>query len=611
MRNKKIIILSLIVFGLLFCFSFSKVKAITADEIQVLILQLQLQIATLQEQLAQIQETPATWCHDFNVNLRYGDSGSEVKALQTALEKEGFTISASEKTKSYFGEFTASAVVGFQEKYKEEILDPWGLAHGTGFVGNTTRAKLDKLYGCAVETACALEGQFCGGIAAIQCCAGFTCQPEYKCETGTKCPDSSGKCVKQVTTVPSCGIIHEGTKDYSKAINFIIVPADCLFGDFLNDPNAQYSNDLNAFITDANKIVNDFLSINPINKYKNIFNFYYNNTKVIKCTLPGDFVTCDDSWKEAADECNIPYDEVIILQRKPRGGLWGGTWIQSSLSSTDFTHEVGHYLGLRDVDNLGLPVGPNHCTDLDCCGGTVCQVQNWCSFERIELGGPNCCFYMGKTQNTSFYIPNEQTVYYTCDELVLKFNHLEREYLNELFATISSSGKESVRCGAFLSTTEYCYSAFSNLTVTNFSVYRINSSNVGMDYCINNIGNADAGKFYLKFYNLDNPSWDFGGGDFDRLSAGEEWCGKSSRSGVGSNGGNGYVMGNNRIKIFIDSNYEVKESNENDNELTYTFNTAISTTPLGLESIENQLADISQTISGLMEKIKELLRIKE
>jgi len=32
---------------------------------------------------------------------------------------------------------------------------------------------------------------------------------------------------------------------------------------------------------------------------------------------------------------------------------------------------------------------------------------------------------------------------------------------------------------------------------------------------------------------------------------------------------------------------------------------------LGLESIENQLADISQAISGLMEKIKELLRIKE
>ena len=33
--------------------------------------------------------------------------------------------------------------------------------------------------------------------------------------------------------------------------------------------------------------------------------------------------------------------------------------------------------------------------------------------------------------------------------------------------------------------------------------------------------------------------------------------------------------------------------------------------PFGLESIENQLADISQAISGLMEKIKELLRIKE
>jgi len=176
MNYKKIIFVVsfLAIFGFLFNFGAPVAKAITADEIQVLILQLQAQITTLQkqllqgqittlqeqllqaqittlqEQLAEIQVTPVTWCHDFNVNLRIGDSGSEVKALHTALEKEGFIISSSEKTRSYFGEFTASAVVGFQEKYKEEILDPWGLTHGTGFVGNTTRAKLNNLYGCGI-----------------------------------------------------------------------------------------------------------------------------------------------------------------------------------------------------------------------------------------------------------------------------------------------------------------------------------------------------------------------------------------------------------------------------------------------------------------------------
>ena len=119
--------------------------------------------------------------------------------------------------------------------------------------------------------------------------------------------------------------------------------------------------------------------------------------------------------------------------------------------------------------------------------------------------------------------------------------------------------------------------SFPNLIVSKLSVYRIDSSIVGIDYCIKNTGNVDTGNFDLKFYNLDNPSWDFGGGDFGFLSANQEWCGKSTRTGVGSNGGNGYVQGNNRIKLVVDVNSEVKESNENDNELTNTFNTAIST----------------------------------
>jgi len=121
-------------------------KAITVEEIRAKIVELQAQIAELQKQLVAITGEVVVWCHDFNVNLRYGDSGGEVKALQTALTKEGFNVSGDEA--GNFGEYTASAVVGFQEKYKDEILAPWGLKHGTGFVGKTTRAKLNKLYGC-------------------------------------------------------------------------------------------------------------------------------------------------------------------------------------------------------------------------------------------------------------------------------------------------------------------------------------------------------------------------------------------------------------------------------------------------------------------------------
>jgi len=121
-------------------------KAITTEELLAEINRLQAQIAQLQKQLAELQGKPATWCHNFNTNLRFGDSGLEVEALQIALEREGFNVSGD--TKGNFGEYTALAVVSFQEKYKSEILGPWRLEHGTGFVGKTTRAKLTKLYGC-------------------------------------------------------------------------------------------------------------------------------------------------------------------------------------------------------------------------------------------------------------------------------------------------------------------------------------------------------------------------------------------------------------------------------------------------------------------------------
>lgn len=137
--------------------------AVTVEELQVQIKALMEEIKRLQEQLSRLQVQPSKWCHNFNVNLRYGDTGNEVYALHIALEKEGFTIPDSEKKDvaydiAYFGDHTASAVVGFQEKYKEEVLTPWGLKRGTGYVGPTTRNKLNKLYGCGVVSPPESEG---------------------------------------------------------------------------------------------------------------------------------------------------------------------------------------------------------------------------------------------------------------------------------------------------------------------------------------------------------------------------------------------------------------------------------------------------------------------
>ena len=135
-----------------------QVKAVTFDKLanlQQYIEKLKKQIVALQAKLKVAEEQSTTdsadWCHTFNTNLRIGDKGAEAQALETALVKQGFAVTEhSSNFSAMFDEKMASSVVGFQEKYKAEILAVYGLTHGTGFVGKTTRAKLNQLYGCGV-----------------------------------------------------------------------------------------------------------------------------------------------------------------------------------------------------------------------------------------------------------------------------------------------------------------------------------------------------------------------------------------------------------------------------------------------------------------------------
>ena len=85
--------------------------------------------------------TNTSSCYNFSTNLHLGMSGSAVNALQTALLKDGESVSIT----STFDDQTASAVSGFQEKYASEVLTPVGLQHGTGYAGSSTRTKLNTL----------------------------------------------------------------------------------------------------------------------------------------------------------------------------------------------------------------------------------------------------------------------------------------------------------------------------------------------------------------------------------------------------------------------------------------------------------------------------------
>jgi len=81
----------------------------------------------------------------WNYNLYLGNEGEDVKKLQEILITEEVWLRPDMKATGYFGSITKAAVIRFQEKYSEEILEPLGLAKGTGFVGSSTRGYLKEI----------------------------------------------------------------------------------------------------------------------------------------------------------------------------------------------------------------------------------------------------------------------------------------------------------------------------------------------------------------------------------------------------------------------------------------------------------------------------------
>jgi hypothetical protein len=84
-------------------------------------------------------------CHSFGRNLGIGSSGDDVVRLINLLSAEGVLPFRVSTYNDSYDESIASAVTAFQEKYASEILVPNGLVRGTGYVGVSTRAKLNRL----------------------------------------------------------------------------------------------------------------------------------------------------------------------------------------------------------------------------------------------------------------------------------------------------------------------------------------------------------------------------------------------------------------------------------------------------------------------------------
>jgi peptidoglycan hydrolase-like protein with peptidoglycan-binding domain len=85
-------------------------------------------------------------CTAITADLYLGaQNNNQIVCLQEFLRSQGSLIYPGGLLSGNFDAATRAAVIRFQEKYAAEILRPLGLKSGTGYVGASTRAKINRL----------------------------------------------------------------------------------------------------------------------------------------------------------------------------------------------------------------------------------------------------------------------------------------------------------------------------------------------------------------------------------------------------------------------------------------------------------------------------------
>jgi hypothetical protein len=117
---------------------------------QNLIQQLLDRIAYLKLQIAKLQAgnniVNQLDCQSLNNDLSVGSNGGDVRCLQQFLKDQGVDIYPEGLVTGVFGNLTRQAVIRFQNKYASDILVQLGIEKGTGYVGESTRIKINQLF---------------------------------------------------------------------------------------------------------------------------------------------------------------------------------------------------------------------------------------------------------------------------------------------------------------------------------------------------------------------------------------------------------------------------------------------------------------------------------
>jgi hypothetical protein len=301
MKIKSLLVIAVLATAIL-CFGAPGiVKGVTIEDLIAQIAQLQAQLDQLQNQETTTPTpvpTTTAWCHTFNTNMGYGAQGADYDALITVLDKEGIGEFTPENKPAKYNKTIGDMVVKLQKKY--------GISR-TGYVGLSTRAKLNQLYGCQEQKKCTPNWQ----------CQWGTCQNGYRSQVAVdanNCGLSVSSAIVCTTLAQACvssdqpGIqssICEKMWDNGNPdnrVDIVLIPDG--FGD------------MTTWTASVDKLMNEKLfSVEPLKSNKNKFNIWradvLNNE--VATVYPG--YNYDISFakiKEQAEGCVNPDLTIVI-----------------------------------------------------------------------------------------------------------------------------------------------------------------------------------------------------------------------------------------------------------------------------------------------------------
>lgn len=235
---------------------------------------------------------------------------------------------------------------------------------------------------------------------------------QYKLDIFLESVDGQNQTFMNIKTIfiteAACNKL-KSSEELAGKINIVFIPAGFSQTDFDN----------NIFQNKTQKLIDDFLSVDPFSEYKNAFNFYYINSDVLKCRL-----------SEVKD--NLCKKTEVLQLSQACGGLnnfivvYGSVYTEASgqiiyMSGLDhgkiLAHEFAHAFGglndeyfrgsnvkdatLINCDHVGCPKWCSSYENIDRfkntpCEENACDVRKGCfdntdpAFKIEEI--PDACF---------------------------------------------------------------------------------------------------------------------------------------------------------------------------------------------------------------------------